>query len=152
MRSLLRIVLGALGIVATGTAPTMDGSRDNTAIYSTLAQPLTADQIQQIAPNAVVQTTSDKIIVILPGVTLTVSSLRGDSLARHLNGFAGYIQHIAGDSPSARSLLQQLQKVTASYGIVIEPGFDSNGSAKALIMGLTKKHEGFMFAHSSIYS
>jgi hypothetical protein len=152
MRSLVRIVLGTLGIVAAGTAAAADGPRDNTAIYSTLAQALTAEQIQELAPDAVVQTASDKIIVSLPGVTLTISSMRGDSLVRHLNGFSGYIQHIGGDSPSTRSLLKQLQKTTASYGVVIEPSFDSGGRAKAIIMALAKKHEGLMFAYSSIYS
>ena len=152
MMSIIRAILKIFG--GGASSEKNKSPRDNSTIYSTIQEILNGEQILKVAPDAEVSAEGEVIRVKYANANLTIHRISGQELQDHLKGLAGFVQHFAGNKPTPNSnqLFSMIEHMSATYGIVIEPGFDSEDRIKTLVLNLTRSHKGVIFFQSSIYA
>jgi uncharacterized protein DUF4272 len=134
---------------------------DNCALYLSTRLAPPPSEIEAAAPGA-----SVRVFPLAPGETCASMEVRwpdvrvvfnrmdrsSPELPRHLMGFQGYVQHLAGEqmTPRIHGLLERAARTRHVLGTVIEPGFDTAGKAWGLVLRIAAAHGGLIFCNSSI--
>jgi uncharacterized protein DUF4272 len=129
----------------------------NAAIYSPMPQLPPADALRMALPGATVVAASEKersrgvapFIITWPDLRVTVNQMPSKQLARHLQGFQGYLQSQC--ELHDPELLRRVGEMKQCLGLLIEPDFDDEGRGEALVLALTKLVEGVFFAGGAVY-
>jgi hypothetical protein len=132
----------------------------NVAIYSAADEIIPVKNLQAFVGDGKITTDKSflsrsvsKIQIMWPDLSITLNVMNKAELPKHLNGLAGYVQQMLGgdNSPQAQALLQHILHTQQAFGTVIEPGWDTQGRCKAVILGVTAFQRGFFFAANSLY-
>lgn len=133
----------------------------NVTIYSAVDEIIPAKTLQGFVRNGQIQTDKSflgrsisKIQIRWPDLSITFNLMNKADLPQHVNGLAGYVAQMLGDtrSPQAQTLLQHILRTQQAFGTVIEPGWDSVGHCKDVILGVTAFQKGFFFAANALYN
>ena len=133
----------------------------NVTIYSAVDEIIPVKTLQSFVGDGQIQTdksflgrSMSKIQIRWPDLSITLNVMNKDDLPKHLNGLAGYVAQMLGDNttPQAKTLLQHILRTQQVFGTVIEPGWDTVGHCKDVILGVTAFHKGFFFAANSLYN
>lgn len=129
----------------------------NAAIYSPLPQLPSADALRSAVPDATVVSASEKerargiapFVITWPDLRVTINQMASDRLARHLQGFQGYLQSQC--ELHDPELLRRVGEMRQCLGLIVEPDFDDEGRGEALVLALTKLLDGVFFAGGAVY-
>ncbi|MBZ0289978.1 MAG: DUF4272 domain-containing protein [Anaerolineae bacterium] len=133
----------------------------NVTIYSAIDEIIPVKTLQNFVGDGQIQTDKSflgrapsRIQIRWPDLSITFNLMNKADLPGHLNGLAGYVAQMLGDSttPPAKTLLQHILHTQQVFGTVIEPGWDSIGHGKDVILGVTAFQKGFFFAANALYN
>jgi hypothetical protein len=126
----------------------------NVAIYAPTATAISLDKLQQLAGDAKVSTPNREASLRIDwaDVSVTINTMPAPEIPRHLEGFCGYVQHLAGQSnQQVTNLLERIRGVQFVHGIMIEPDLDPDGKAERLINGLLEHYRALLFTNHAVY-
>jgi hypothetical protein len=132
----------------------------NVAIYAPGAQPITAQQLRQLAPGAQLAAARgrsgavERYRVEWGDVRVDLSLVPPGELSEHLGGFQSYVRRVTGEDEgeAVNDLLDRIGAVQLVHGVVVEPDFDAAGKAHKLILDLLKHYGALLFAGGAVYN
>lgn len=133
----------------------------NVTIYSAIDEIIPVKMLQNVVADGQIQTdksfmgrSMSKVEIRWPDLSMTLNIMNKADLPKHLNGLAGYVAQLLGDNstPLAKTLLQNILHTRQVLGTVIEPGWDSVGHCKDVILGITAFQRGYFFAANALYN
>jgi hypothetical protein len=153
----LASVILILGLLSSSVTMSEE-LHDNAGVYSTQSVKIDRDLIVSLAGKAEVSETVEgeikKLVCRWTNVSVAVvvdPKWDGDVQIKGMRGWISRFPEEERDITPVAALLRTMDSVTNCYGCVITPGYDPDGKAKALILGLAKKAQGFVFSHQTFY-
>lgn len=147
-----------LALFLTSLAAYAQSSPDNAGVYSTKELPPLKPLLSSLAPKAKVtegkEGDSSTFTVEWPDLSIQITVDPTWDRDVQLSGMKGWISRFPDDekgTPAVAGLLKKMGSTVACVGNVITPGYDAEGKASALVLGLASKLEGFVFSHQSFY-
>jgi hypothetical protein len=132
---------------------------DHCALYVSRRQPVSAELVARLAPDARVAAPGGpagwaRLSVAWPDVRLELSrmALGEPGFADHVAGFCGYVQRLAGEMDARTwELLQKAARTHQVIGVTASPGFDGAGKCRAMLLAVVAEHRGLLFRDSGLY-
>lgn len=153
---LIRTLIALL--LLTSLVVSAQASQDNAGIFSTTKVPPLLPLLSSLAPAANITEgrngDSTTFTCEWPTVTVTITVDPHWDGSVQLAGMRNWISKFPADerdTPAVAALLRKIEGTVDCIGSVIRPGYDAEGKAAALVLGLAAKLEGFVFSHQSFY-
>lgn len=88
-----------------------------------------------------------------PDLKVIVASLDKEKLPAHLNGFAGYVNHIYKGNipPRGQAIVERILGTKMVIGIEIQPGLDDEGRAEEIVGCLCGGFRPIMFCNNALF-
>lgn len=124
---------------------------DHISIYVTASQPINPSFLHQITDDfetiEIAQTPVGFKVGWSRGWSITINVMSPKVLPGHINGLMVYAHRLGATTDQ----LERLQQTKQVFGLVIEPGFESHGFTRSIVLGIARQLEGVFFAAQSIY-
>jgi hypothetical protein len=131
---------------------------ENAGVYSTKEVPAMKPLLASLAPGATITEGKEGDLASFTcawkdvTVKLTVDTHWNKAVeVPGIKGWIGRFPPQKKDTPAVAALARQLASTTYCIGCAITPGYDSDGKVTALLLGLAKALDGFVFTHESFY-
>lgn len=88
-----------------------------------------------------------------PDLKIKINLMPQNKIADHLQGFAGYIQHLYSlkDAEPNVDLLQRVSSTTMVLGVMVEPSRDKEGRVEDVVGAIQFNTKSLMFFKDNVY-
>lgn len=87
----------------------------------------------------------------LPAATLTLNFMSEEKTSQHLQGFAGWVEHVLHDQEQLIYVLSRMRNIRLVMGGVIEPDLDEQGAVQQFLFEFNDRLNGLLFFHNTIF-
>lgn len=155
-QTILILLLGSLAAYCQATNPPPAG--ETAGIYAAREVAQLKALLPGLAPGAKLSERHDgqvtNFICEWPDVTVRLTlrphwSDSGQRLA--MKNWIAALPAADTNAPAARALLHKVDSTVDCIGSAITPGYDPEGKASSLVLGLAAKLDGYVFSHKAFY-
>ena len=121
---------------------------DRASVYAPLRFFPQAEHLAPFCPAAqiVVDAEAEKASITWPDLSLSLTRMPDEDMARHLQGLQGYVRERGANEALAIRVLSAL----SVYGISAEPAFDAEQRALGLVVGITQATMGLCYLEGDL--
>lgn len=88
---------------------------------------------------------------VLDAGTVTMNFMPEQEIEEHLQGFAGFAEHVVQDKEHLPYVLGRIHQVRLVCGCVISPGFDAGGEIEAFLFAFCSATKGLLFYADTVF-
>lgn len=118
-------------------------STDSVTLYPQHAEPLTIEQIEQLAEGAEVHVADDGAVMIAwDDVSIELRFFpQGDVLVDDLAEFRKFVRDRSGSDDEASGLIEEINRTEMLVDCEVSPGFDQDNKAKSFVVSMAVSFE-----------
>ena len=88
---------------------------------------------------------------VLEAGTVTMNFMPEQEVEEHLQGLAGFAEHVVQDKEQLPYILGRIHHVRLVCGCVISPGFDDGGEIEAFLFAFIRATKGLLFHADTVF-
>lgn len=147
-----------IGLIVMTIEATSAQTVENYALYSQMMTELPEDHIDNIADPKSFKVEekpdgSKAYVYEWDDLKITINLMPSDQISDHLNGFTGYVAHLAKQKeiPVDADLVDKILDTKMVLGFIVEPGMDAEGRANEVLGAITFNTQSLMFYADGVY-